>query len=240
MAIINNNSQDEPLELFDPDQCKPENAKTDAQKLIIFHHLFSQWKLYQFKTAKTLHEQDPVTHPPPPPRPPDQHLLIEGLPGTGKTFIIKTIRNMTRKIHKSNRADLACAPTGCAASLIDGSTTCRSFSIPTGKKYKKAPENRAVTNVSQYRAAQIAFASIITQNHDESSMNGRSDFAFIKHRKSTVAKTKYYLKKIPLLTRMLMLMCYQIKSCYLQMSMKGPMVVFPSSTLWVIRTSYHQ
>jgi len=63
-----------------------------------------------------------------------------------------------------------------------GSTTCRSFSIPTGKKYKKAPENRAVTNVSQYRAAQIAFASIITQNHDESSMNGRSDFAFIKHR----------------------------------------------------------
>lgn len=148
---------------------------------------------------------------------------------------------MTRKIHKSNQADLACAPTGCAASLIDGSTTCRSFSIPTGKKYKKAPENRAVTNVSQYRAAQIAFASIITQNHDESSMNGRSDFAFIKHRNEEYRRKDEILpEEDSLLTRMLMLMCYQIKSCYLQMSMKGPMVVFPSSTLWVIRTSYHQ
>eukprot|EP00984_Skeletonema_dohrnii_P031047 scaffold23084_cov153-Skeletonema_dohrnii-CCMP3373.AAC.2 len=182
-SIINNNPQDEPLELFDPELCKPENTRSEAQQLIIYHHLYSQWKLYQFETAKALHEQDPEAHPPPPPRPPDQHLLIEGLPGTGKTFIIKTIRNMTRKIHKSNRADIAVAPTGCAASHIHGSTTCRTFFIPTGKKqYKKPPENRTVTNASEYKAAQLAFSAIITQSHDEMSMYGIPDYGFVRHR----------------------------------------------------------
>jgi hypothetical protein len=179
-AIINN-ANDEPLELFDPEVHKPENAKTEAQKDIIFHHLYSHYMLKKFEmdTQAAQHEPGPMQ---PIPRPPCQHVLVEGLPGTGKTFIILTLRNITRQIYKNNLSDMASAPTGCAAALIYGSTICRNYSIPTGKAYHKPPSDRPVTNALEHLAAQRRFSSVITSIIDEDSMMGFGDFAWEKHR----------------------------------------------------------
>ena len=67
-------------------------------------------------------------------------VTVEGLPGTGKTFVIKTIRNITRKLHSSNMSDMATTPTGCAADLIGGSTHYRACKIPVGKQHWKTPK----------------------------------------------------------------------------------------------------
>ena len=40
---------DEPLELFEENIHTPENAKTDAQKFLVFHHLHHQYQLELFK-----------------------------------------------------------------------------------------------------------------------------------------------------------------------------------------------
>ena len=67
--------------------------------------------------------------------------FVEGKPGTGKTFIIKTLRNVTRLLQKSNYSDMASAPTGCATALIDGQKHFRSCSIAMGRAFYKAPTN---------------------------------------------------------------------------------------------------
>eukprot|EP00957_Ditylum_brightwellii_P064822 4918096-Ditylum_brightwellii.AAC.1 len=43
------------------------------------------------------------------------------------------LRNVTRKLLKSNLADGACAPIGCALTLISGMTMYCPFKIPTAK-----------------------------------------------------------------------------------------------------------
>ena len=55
--------------------------------------------------------------------PVSHHIKIEGKPGTGKIFVINTLRNITRKKFKSNKYDEASAPTGCATSLINEKNT---------------------------------------------------------------------------------------------------------------------
>jgi hypothetical protein len=182
-AIINgaNSTNDEPPELFDPELHKPENAKTEGQKCIIYHHLYSHYMLKKFETDRLAAEQD-GGHTHPIVRPPCQHVLIEGLPGTGKTFVILTMRNITRQIHKHELSDMASAPTGSAAALIHGSTICRNCSIPTGKAFQKTPKDRPVRNVNDHRATQCRFSSVIVFLVDEHSMMGLGDIAWIKHR----------------------------------------------------------
>ena len=62
---------------------------------------------------------------------------VEGKPGTGKSFVINTLRNMTRMIQNTNNVDMASAPTGAVSAIINGATHCRSVLIPTGKALKK-------------------------------------------------------------------------------------------------------
>lgn len=128
------NQENEPLLLFDIVTHCPENVKSPAQKFLVYHHLYYQYQHFLFNTGQL------------PSRPPSQCIYVEGLPGVGKTFVINTIRNITRIIYNSNRADLASAPTGCAAALIDGSTHCWAAAIPTGKRLYKAPTNIAISN----------------------------------------------------------------------------------------------
>ena len=88
---------------------RPENCKSEYQQLIVCHHLLRHYELEKYQedqTNKTC--------------PPCAFVLVEGLPGVGKTFVTKTLQNITRKVCNSNGAEMSSDPTGCAASLIDG------------------------------------------------------------------------------------------------------------------------
>ena len=158
------------LKLFDDHLCKPENCKTDAQKLLIYHHIYHHYLLFKHKTGV-------IDHPPP-----SQHVFVEGLPGTGKSFITKTLRNITRKLWKSNRSDMASAPTGCAAALIEGSTHCRCSSIPVGKMFYKSTRDITNSNSDNVRAMRSSMCQVISRFMDEHSMAGRPYWAWLKHR----------------------------------------------------------
>ena len=79
--------------------------------------------------------------------PESHHIKIQGKPGTGKFFVIKTMSNITKNILESNHYDEATAPTGVAASLIDGMTHFRSLKIPvSGKKFYNPTTHVVITN----------------------------------------------------------------------------------------------
>ena len=111
-----------------------------------------------------------------------QCVYIEGLPGTGKTYCIMNLRNMTRVIYNTNAADMASAPTGCAASLIHGSTNFRVGFITTGDKFYKAPTNAQMNNHEQLLATRLSYCSVKTRLVDEHSIMGQPDHAWYKHR----------------------------------------------------------
>jgi hypothetical protein len=79
-------------------------------------------------------------------RPPDRRILVAGLPGVGKTWIINTLRNITRLLYKRNLADMATTPTGSLAALIQGKTHFRAPNIPTGTEMKQVPTKMALSN----------------------------------------------------------------------------------------------
>jgi hypothetical protein len=169
---ILNSSRNDALQLFETDMFKPENARTTEQRFIIYHHMYNlyRWKQY-------LESNDPECVPPL-----QSYTLIEGLPGTGKTFVIKTLRNMTRQIFKNNNADMASAPTGCAASLFNGSTHNRCCDIPTGKAFQKHPTNIKQSDVTKIKSMTKTMRNVICRIFDEHSMTGRSMFGWLKHR----------------------------------------------------------
>ena len=61
------------------------------------------------------------------------NIKIQELPGTGKTFIANTIRNIDIILNPMFSYTY-CAPTECSASLINESTYHQSFNIPTGRR----------------------------------------------------------------------------------------------------------
>ena len=170
--ILLNSSRNDTLQLFDTDMFKPENARTTEQRFIIYHHLYHlySWKQY-------LESNDPECVPPL-----QSYTLIEGLPGTGKTFVIKTLRNMTRLIFRNNNADMASAPTGCAASLFNGSTHNHCCDIPTGKAFQKYPTNIKQSDITKIKSMTKTMRNIICRIFYEHSMTGRSMFGWLKHR----------------------------------------------------------
>lgn len=113
--------------------------------------------------------------------PPSIFLLVEGKPGSGKSFILKTLWNITRAIMKFNNAELTSAPTGVAGSLINASTHCRVASLPTGKDASKLPCKVKTTNYEQVMSLAISHQSIFTRLMDENSMMGRKQFGWMKH-----------------------------------------------------------
>ena len=118
------------VELIDESTYCPENCKGYAQTFLVFLHLYQHyvWHLY-YENAKTNLDLKP---------PPSIFVKVQGKPGTGKTFVTKTLQNITRNIFQSNHRDGGSAPTGCAASLFGGKTHNRSFAIPVGKNFAKA------------------------------------------------------------------------------------------------------
>ena len=114
--------------------------------------------------------------------PPCQFVFIEGKPGTGKTFITRTLRNCTRMLTNNSNSDMASAPTGCAAALIEGSTHCRSLSIPAGQKLHKPPTNINNQKADRVKATKKLMCEVISRFMDEHSQSGRPYWAWLKHR----------------------------------------------------------
>jgi hypothetical protein len=158
------------LILFDNDVHKPENCKGSAQKFLIYEHIYYHYQIELYKTGQLENQ------------PPSLFTLVEGKPGTGKTFVTKTLRNITRKITGRNSSDMASAPTGCAASLIEGTTHCRCCSIPVGGPFQKSPSNLKSSDPNKVRAMKIAMSGVVTRLMDEHSMAGRSYWAWLCHR----------------------------------------------------------
>ena len=173
-AVILEHSDNEPVKLFDIDNYHPRKAKSEEQKFLMHHHLYTQYVLKKYRENQGSGEPSEL--------PPMQSVYIEGLPGVGKTHCILTIQNMTRVINNTNTADMSSAPTGCAASLIHASTNCRVGYIPTGDKFYKAPSNALMSNHEELMASRKSYCSVITRIIDEHSMMGRPDYAWYKHR----------------------------------------------------------
>ena len=111
----------EPLILFDINKHRPEKCLGDDQIFLVYEHLY-----YHYLNDIHTRGLEYVL-------PTSLFTVIEGKPGTGKYFALKTIRNITRQLTNSNNADMVSAPTGYAASLIYGTTHCTYNSIPVGK-----------------------------------------------------------------------------------------------------------
>ena len=114
----------EPLILFEINKHSPVKCLGDAQMLLLYEHLY-----YHYLNVRHTSGLDSML-------PPSLFTVIEGKPGTGKYFVIKTIRNITCQLTNRNNSDMASAPTGCAAALIYGTNNCRCNSIPVGNHSK--------------------------------------------------------------------------------------------------------
>ena len=108
------------LLLIEEDLYNPENTITDSQKIIIFNHIYQH---YIFHISNTKDEN-----------PASMTVKIQGLPGTVITFITNTIRNIDINLNPMHLSYTCCAPTGCAASLINGTTHHTLFNLPLGEK----------------------------------------------------------------------------------------------------------
>ena len=122
--------------------------------------------------------------------PPSYRVYVQGNPGSGKSFVIHTIRNIVRNLTKSMEHDLATAPTGCAASLFRGQTAPRALKYKCGKKgtYGNLTDDISASSAQ----AKINFIDTIQKMYvylkDEHSMDGRSDFAWQEHRFSHIRR----------------------------------------------------
>jgi hypothetical protein len=170
MSVALHNHGTEPVKLLNEELYRPENAKTDGQKFLIYHHLYWQYIWYQHRNGQ--YENVP----------PMQTIYVEGLPGVGKTFLINTLRNICKNILQNNNADAASAPTGCAAALIDGSTHARMMAIPVGKDATKAPTHLVSSNSNYLQHLKKRFTDIFALFMDEHSMMGLQDWAWAKYR----------------------------------------------------------
>ena len=165
-----NRGEEETMELLDYAIFNPEAQMTDAQQFIVNHHLYHlrEWHLYYSEQTDT--------------PPPSQLILVEGLPGVGKSFMIKVIRNITRLYYNRNNAELVSAPTGAAASIIAGKTHHRNLAIPTGKAFNDLPKNVTITNASRILAMTRSLRNCNCVLKDEHSMDGTQMWAHVRQR----------------------------------------------------------
>ena len=169
-AILNEEENLNDIVLFNDELYRPENCRGEAQKFLIFHHLLYQYHLHEYKNNRLDY------------LPKQQFIFVEGKPGTGKSFIVKTLRNINRVIYNSNYVDIASASTGCASALIGGSTHFRICKIPVGSKFYQTPSNLKTSNTSDLRALKKIMTSNICRIMDEHSQAGRPFWAWFKHR----------------------------------------------------------
>ena len=96
-------------------------------------------------------------------------------------------------MHQRNSSDMASAPTGCSASLIEGSTHCRCCSIPTGRDFHRSPVDIKSTHLDSIRSMRKQMRDVISRFMDEHSMAGRPYWAWLKHRHEELRQPKVVL-----------------------------------------------
>ena len=111
--------------LIEEELYNPENTITDSQKIIIFNHIYQHY-IFHISNAK---DENPTSI----------TVKIQGLPGTGKSFIANTIRNIDINLNPMHLSYTCCASTGCAASLINETTHHTLFNLPLGIKFYSSP-----------------------------------------------------------------------------------------------------
>ena len=127
MKIKNSIDENKKLLLIEEHLHNPENTITESQRNIIFNHIYQH---YVFHIVKNI-DDNPVS----------MNVKIRGLPGTGETFIASTIRNIDINLNPMFLSYTCCAPTGCAVSLINGTTHHQLINISTGKVFHKPPKD---------------------------------------------------------------------------------------------------
>eukprot|EP00957_Ditylum_brightwellii_P121581 9271996-Ditylum_brightwellii.AAC.1 len=106
------------------------------------------------------------------------HVKCQGKPGTGKSFVIMTLRNITRILLKSNLADGVCAPIGCTSTLLSGITMHHLFKIPTGKDtLLKPPKDMNCSTPLEFNNWARRWQEMFLLIMDEDSMAGRPIWA---------------------------------------------------------------
>jgi PIF1 helicase. len=120
--------------------------------------------------------------------PPSIFMFAEGLPGTGKSQMLKTMRNIVRLVRDSNTSELTSAPTGVAASLISATTHCHSCYIPTGKEFNNAPGPIPTSKSNTLKHLVSMHSNLFLRAFDEHSMTGRRSFGWLKHRLEELRK----------------------------------------------------
>mmetsp|Transcript_3966 Transcript_3966/g.8935 ORF Transcript_3966/g.8935 Transcript_3966/m.8935 type:complete len:1042 (+) Transcript_3966:4059-7184(+) len=165
------------INLFDEHTHRPEGAQTEEQTFLVYHYLYYQRKVreYEERVAAGTYNNDDK-------RPPDQRVLVEGAPGSGKSWVINCLRNMGLKLHDHNLAVAATAPTGCAAAIINGETDFRKFHVPAGKRFLAAPTNCVNMTKKDLAALRTTLSMANTVLLDESSMQPRGKLGYIRHR----------------------------------------------------------
>ena len=134
------------------------NIKSKSQKIIIFDHLYQHYIFHNINSNEEI--------------PSSMNVKIQDLPGKGKTFIVNTIRNIDIRLFPNSICYSSCAPTGCAASLINGQTHYKLFNILVIKKFTKQPVGWTETNASVILAKFQYCSRIFTLLMDEDSMAG--------------------------------------------------------------------
>ena len=185
---------EEPLDLFtesnQPQLYQPRNARGHKQKLVIGAVLLQclRWREWQEQRAEIG----------PDPLPPDSIFLhTQGNPGAGKTFCGKTMLNVVRSVFNTKRMDKAVAPTGCAASLLNGETSARGIKLPVGKKSKEQPSDAHLpTKTDDLGALHITMGSLFMCLKDEHSMDSRQDWGWTRQRLESTRKFQPKLKAI--------------------------------------------
>ena len=125
--------------------------------------------------------------------PPSLFTVIEGIPGTWKYFVLKTIRNITRQLTNSNNADMESSPTGVAAALIYGTAHCRCNYIPVGKLFQKCPFNFKGSDTTKHRSFRMKTALVKTCVMDEHSLAGRAYWSWLQHRSEELRQSSSIL-----------------------------------------------
>ena len=114
--------------LFDENKYRPENAHPDEQQLIVCQHLLFHYQKWPWEVE---HQNSPKH------LPSCENLFVQGVAGSGKTFMFMTERNIT----------IAVKGTGCAASIICAKTNCRASYLPhRGCDLHKKPHDSKATN----------------------------------------------------------------------------------------------